>query len=96
MFPSCTESLSMYESEQVAKKCMTTENCATSCGHFTAGGGPPAPPAPAPGPALPPGIRYHALMEGVQEHPNNGNTCCEGQGTRMFGSMPEYLPPSNK
>jgi hypothetical protein len=29
-------------------------------------------------------------MEGVQEHPNNGNTCCEGQGTRLFGSMPEY------
>jgi hypothetical protein len=45
---------------------------------------------PPPGPSLPPGIRYHAVMEGVQEHPNNGNTCCEGQGTRLFGSMPEY------
>jgi hypothetical protein len=32
-----------------------------------------------PSTALPPGIRYHAVMEGVQEHPNNDNTCCEGQ-----------------
>eukprot|EP00039_Didymoeca_costata_P008618 m.114286 g.114286 ORF g.114286 m.114286 type:complete len:908 (-) comp14159_c0_seq2:73-2796(-) len=41
--------------------------------------------------SLPPGIRYHAVMEGVQEHPNNDNTCCEGQGTRIFGSLPEYI-----
>jgi len=40
-------------------------------------------------PTLPPGIRYHSPMEGKLEHPNNVNTCCEGQGTRMFGSMPE-------
>lgn len=40
---------------------------------------------------LPPGIRYHAVMEGVQEHGNNDNTCCEGQGTRIFGSLPEYV-----
>ena len=41
-------------------------------------------------PTLPPGIRYHSPMEGTLEHPNNVNTCCEGQGTRMFGSLPEY------
>ena len=42
-------------------------------------------------PTLPPGIRYHSPMEGVLEHPQNVNTCCEGQGTRLFGSLPEYL-----
>ena len=40
---------------------------------------------------LPPGIRYHATMEGTVERPNNINTCCEGQGTRLFGSLPEYI-----
>lgn len=40
---------------------------------------------------LPPGIRYHAPLEGVVEAPHNTNTCCEGQGTRLFGSLPEYL-----
>ena len=40
---------------------------------------------------LPPGIRYHAVMEGKQEAPHNINTCCEGQGTRAFGSLPEYI-----
>ena len=30
-------------------------------------------------------------MEGVQERPQNVNTCCEGQGTRAFGSLPEYI-----
>ena len=44
-------------------------------------------------PSLPPGIRYHAAMEGVQEHGNSGNTCCEGQGTRILGSLPELVPP---
>eukprot|EP01050_Picozoa_sp_SAG11_P019308 SAG11_NODE_3055_length_2725_cov_1.795126_1_plen_198_part_10 len=75
----------------VALKCKTADakKGALSCGHFSAAR--PTPPGPPPGPALPPGIRYHALMEGVQEHPNNGNTCCEGQGTRLFGSMPEYF-----
>jgi hypothetical protein len=38
---------------------------------------------------VPPGIRYHAAMEGVQEHGNSANTCCEGQGTRILGSLPE-------
>ena len=42
-------------------------------------------------PTLPPGIRYHATMEGVQEHGNVANTCCEGQGTRAIGSLPEYI-----
>ena len=41
--------------------------------------------------SLPPGIRYHSPMEGTLEHPNNVNTCCEGQGTRLFGSLPEYI-----
>jgi DUF1680 family protein len=37
-------------------------------------------------------IRYHAPMQGQKEHPNNGwNTCCEGQGTRLLGSLPEYI-----
>jgi DUF1680 family protein len=37
-------------------------------------------------------IRYHANMEGQREHPTNGwNTCCEGQGTRLLGSIPEYI-----
>jgi hypothetical protein len=42
-----------------------------------------APPTPSP--------RYHAVMEGRQERGNTGNTCCEGQGTRLFGSLPEYI-----
>jgi DUF1680 family protein len=37
-------------------------------------------------------IRYHADMEGRRERPNNGyNSCCEGQGTRLLGSLPEYI-----
>ena len=37
-------------------------------------------------------IRYHAPMRGQKEHPNNGwNTCCEGQCTRLLGSLPEYI-----
>lgn len=31
------------------------------------------------------------MMEGLQERPQNVNTCCEGQGTRAFGSLPEYI-----
>eukprot|EP01052_Picozoa_sp_SAG31_P038610 SAG31_NODE_5192_length_2689_cov_1.621622_3_plen_663_part_01 len=85
-------SRTVYQSADttVAVKCNKTEvgKPATVCGHFS---GVPTPPSPPPGPELPPGIRYHAVMEGVQEHPNNVNTCCEGQGTRMFGSMPEYI-----
>jgi DUF1680 family protein len=37
-------------------------------------------------------IRYHANMEGKKENPRKAhNTCCEGQGTRMLGSLPEYI-----
>lgn len=37
------------------------------------------------------GIRYWATMEGKQTPPNNANTCCEGQGSRAIGSLPEYV-----
>ncbi|MDR0511056.1 MAG: glycoside hydrolase family 127 protein [Rikenellaceae bacterium] len=37
-------------------------------------------------------IRYHAIMEGRHENPKGShNTCCEGQGTRILGSLPEYI-----
>ncbi len=37
-------------------------------------------------------IRYHAVMQGKKEAPNaDANTCCEGQGTRLLGSLPEYI-----
>ena len=37
-------------------------------------------------------IRYHAPMRGQKDRPGNGhNTCCEGQGTRLLGSLPEYI-----
>jgi len=41
--------------------------------------------------ALPPGIRDFAVMEGTVAKAQNINTCCEGQGTRIFGSLPEYI-----
>jgi DUF1680 family protein len=42
------------------------------------------------------GIRYHARLV---DHKDTGrrpyfqcmNTCCEGQGTRLYGSLPEYI-----
>lgn len=42
------------------------------------------------------GIRYHAKLTGHKETDSNPyfyclNTCCEGQGTRLFGSLPEYI-----
>ena len=37
-------------------------------------------------------IAYNARMEGHKDHPGGGaNTCCEGQGTRLLGSLPEYI-----
>ncbi|MBL9214228.1 MAG: glycoside hydrolase family 127 protein [Opitutaceae bacterium] len=43
-------------------------------------------------------IRYHAVMQGTKDNGNRNrlphaphNTCCEGQGTRAFGSLPEYI-----
>ncbi len=37
------------------------------------------------------GIRYHTIMTGKKEEPTHNNTCCEGQGTRMLGSLPEHI-----
>ncbi|MES2221890.1 MAG: beta-L-arabinofuranosidase domain-containing protein [Acidobacteriota bacterium] len=37
------------------------------------------------------GIRYHTIMAGKKEEPTHNNTCCEGQGTRMLGSLPEHI-----
>jgi DUF1680 family protein len=37
-------------------------------------------------------IRYHANMQGKRGNPRKvENTCCEGQGTRLLGSLPEYI-----
>lgn len=43
------------------------------------------------------GIRYFALLHGHKEAMTNISTCCEGQGTRLHGSLPEYIfsiPPA--
>jgi DUF1680 family protein len=37
------------------------------------------------------GLRYHALLVGKKEGATRGNTCCEGQGTRLIGSLPEHV-----
>lgn len=37
------------------------------------------------------GIRYHTMLLGVKEPGTSINTCCEGQGTRILGSLPEYI-----
>jgi DUF1680 family protein len=41
------------------------------------------------------GYRYHADLLGKKEGPLWGtfakSTCCEGQGTRLIGSLPEYI-----
>ena len=37
------------------------------------------------------GIRYHANLVGHKEGGTANNTCCEGQGTRLLGSLPEYV-----
>ena len=37
------------------------------------------------------GLRYHAHMEGTKEKSTHINTCCEGQGTRLLGSIPEHI-----
>jgi hypothetical protein len=36
-------------------------------------------------------IHYHAKMEGAKGSVGIANTCCEGQGTRALGSLPEYI-----
>jgi DUF1680 family protein len=37
------------------------------------------------------GFRYHTTMEGEKEKATHENTCCEGQGTRLIGSVPEHI-----
>jgi DUF1680 family protein len=37
------------------------------------------------------GFRYHALLVHHKEKPTHNNTCCEGQGTRLVGSLPEHI-----
>jgi hypothetical protein len=37
------------------------------------------------------GIRYFSNLNGVKETPYTMGTCCEGQGTRLYGSLNEYL-----
>jgi DUF1680 family protein len=37
------------------------------------------------------GFRYHALLVHAKERPTQKNTCCEGQGTRLIGSLPEHI-----
>ena len=37
------------------------------------------------------GIRYFSFLNGLKQPPANISTCCEGQGTRLYGSLQEYL-----
>lgn len=37
------------------------------------------------------GLRYHTILEGKKEKGTHENTCCEGQGTRLLGSLPEHI-----
>lgn len=37
------------------------------------------------------GILYHAQLIGKKEKGTSYNTCCEGQGTRIFGALPEFI-----
>jgi DUF1680 family protein len=37
------------------------------------------------------GLRYHTIMEGKKDKATHENTCCEGQGTRLLGSLPEHI-----
>jgi DUF1680 family protein len=37
------------------------------------------------------GLRYHTIMEGKKEASTHENTCCEGQGTRLLGTLPEHI-----
>lgn len=39
----------------------------------------------------PPGIRYFTNLHKRKQNPTLVGTCCEGQGTRLYGSLPEYL-----
>ncbi len=37
------------------------------------------------------GLRYHTILEGKKEKATHENTCCEGQGTRLIGSLAEHI-----
>ena len=37
------------------------------------------------------GIRYYSNLNGVKQAPYNIGTCCEGQGTRMYSSLHEFV-----
>jgi DUF1680 family protein len=37
------------------------------------------------------GLRYHTMLEGKKERATHENTCCEGQGARLLGSLPEHI-----
>jgi DUF1680 family protein len=37
------------------------------------------------------GIRYHTRLVGQKDTPQRVNTCCEGQGTRILASLPEFI-----
>jgi uncharacterized protein len=37
------------------------------------------------------GIRYFAVLTGPKQASTHMNTCCEGQGTRLLGSLPEHI-----
>ncbi len=37
------------------------------------------------------GIRYHAFLAGKKDRAKDFNTCCEGQGTRLYGALPEFI-----
>lgn len=37
------------------------------------------------------GLRYHTVLEGKKERSTHHNSCCEGQGTRLLGSLPEHI-----
>ena len=37
------------------------------------------------------GIRYFAVLQGHKATPTNQATCCESQGTRTFGALPEFV-----
>ena len=37
------------------------------------------------------GMRYFSFLNGEKQAPGAISTCCEGQGTRLYGSLQEYL-----
>ena len=37
------------------------------------------------------GLRYFAVLVGPKKDPTRINTCCEGQGTRLLGSLAEHI-----